>query len=164
MTEVMPDHPAAYIVRPMAEAELDAVVRLWHVSKRVAYPYLPLEQGRTLAEDDHFFRTRIVPQHDVWVAVDGAELVGFLAISGSYIDRLYVHPDRQRRGAGEALLGKARERSPAGLQLSTHQQNLQARAFYEKHGFRAVRFGISPPPESAPDVIYHWMPADTTPC
>ena len=41
----------------------------------------------------------------------------------------------------------------------THQQHAQARAFCEKHGFRAVKFGISPPPESEPDVEYHWTPA-----
>jgi hypothetical protein len=31
---------------------------------------------------------------------------------------------------------------------------------YEKHGFKAVKFGLSPPPESAPDVEYRWRPAD----
>ena len=61
-----------------------------------------------------------------------------------------------RPGAGLALLGKARELSPGGLELHTHQQNAKARRFYEKHGFRAVRFGVSPPPESAPDAEYHW--------
>jgi len=30
---------------------------------------------------------------------------------------------------------------------------------YEKHGFIASRFGTSPPPESAPDVEYHWRPS-----
>ena len=29
-------------------------------------------------------------------------------------------------------------------------------AGFEKHGFVAVKFGISPPPESAPDVEYAW--------
>ena len=61
-------------------------------------------------------------------------------------------------GAGTALLDEARRRSPGGLELHTHQQNASARAFYEKHGFEAVRFGISPPPESSPDVEYHWRP------
>ena len=72
---------------------------------------------------------------------------------------LHVRPDRQRRGIGAALLQQAKALSPAGVQLHTHQQNTQARAFYEKHGFRAVAFGISPPPESEPDVEYHWTPA-----
>jgi hypothetical protein len=53
---------------------------------------------------------------------------------------------------------KARELSPRGLRLFTHQANAKARAFYEKEGFRVVRFGTSPPPESAPDVEYAWAP------
>jgi ribosomal protein S18 acetylase RimI-like enzyme len=56
------------------------------------------------------------------------------------------------------LLAHACSLSPQGLELHTHQQNTGARRFYERHGFAAVRFGLSPPPESAPDVEYHWRP------
>ena len=147
------------VLRPLRAEDAPAVVRVWHESKQAAYPYLPTEQGRTLAEDDEIFRRYILPRTAIWVAlVDGA-IAGFLAMRGSYVDRLYIHPDRQRRGIGAALLQQAKTLSPAGVQLHTHQQNTQARAFYEKHGFRAVAFGISPPPESEPDVEYHWTPA-----
>jgi len=147
------------VVRPMADGEIDEVVLLWRITKRHAYPYLPLEQQYMLADDQAFFRSHILPQHAVWVAAQGGQLLGFLAIAGGYIDRLYVLPDHQRRGAGTALLARARALSPRELELATHQQNSQARAFYEREGFRAVRFGISPPPESAPDVLYRWTPA-----
>jgi hypothetical protein len=50
--------------------------------------------------------------------------------------------------------------SPSGLELRTHQENHAARALYEKQGFVAVGFGLSPPPESAPDVEYHWRPSN----
>ncbi len=33
---------------------------------------------------------------------------------------------------------------------------LMRSAFYEKNGFIAEKYGISPPPESEPDVEYHW--------
>jgi hypothetical protein len=29
---------------------------------------------------------------------------------------------------------------------------------YEGQGFVAVKYGLSPAPESAPDVEYHWRP------
>jgi ribosomal protein S18 acetylase RimI-like enzyme len=143
-------------VRPIREDEVPAVIALWHETKLVAYPYLPLEQSRTIEEDTWFFRERILPAGSVWLAVRAEEIAGFLALQGSYIDRLYVHPSRQDQGVGSALMAKAMELSPTGLQLHTHQQNEQARRFYERRGFRAVKFGISPPPESAPDVEYHW--------
>ena len=59
---------------------------------------------------------------------------------------------------GTALIERARALAPDRLSLHTHQKNDKARAFYEKHGFRAVRFGVSPAPESEPDVEYEWRP------
>ena len=67
-----------------------------------------------------------------------------------------MDPRCQRRGVGTALLERAKELAPEGLTLFTHQRNERARAFYERRGFRAVQFGVSPPPESEPDVKYAW--------
>jgi len=154
----MPNAPAPLTVRPLREDEVDAVIRLWHATTRAAYPYLPTEQAHTLADDTRFFREHILPRSDLWVAEDGGTLAGYLALQGSYVDRLYIHPDHQRRAAGSALMAHAKTLSPAGLELHTHQQNTRARAFYAKHGFREVKFGTSSPPESAPDVECHWTP------
>lgn len=145
-------------IRPLADADVEDVVRIWNVTKRDTYDFIPLERDRSLDDDRGFFVAKILPDCAIWVAVDGRRIVGFLALRASYVDRLYVHPDAQRRGVGEALLRRAIALSPAGLELHTHVRNTKARAFYEKHGLRAVKFGISPPPESEPDVLYHWRP------
>ena len=146
------------IVRAMEPHEVDAVVRMWGETKRDAYPYLPLEQTRSFEDDRAFFTGHLTPRCVIWVAEGRGEPVGFLALAGSYLDRLYIHPRHQRRGVGTALLRKAIELSPAGLELHTHQKNVSACAFYEKYGFLAVKFGVSPAPESEPDVEYHWRP------
>lgn len=150
-------------IRSPHSAEIDVVVEVWNATKRHTYDFLPLEQGRTLEEDGAFFRAHVLPRCDLWVAEEAGKILGFMALAGSYVDRLYVRPDAQRRGVGLALLLKAQARSPLGLELHTHQKNAKARAFYEKHGLRAVRFGVSPPPESEPDVEYHWRPCTATP-
>ena len=152
------DRPGGVNVRRMIESESGAVVELWHDTKRHAYPYLPLEQRRTLLEDSDFFHQNLLPRFEIWVAEQQGRLAGFLAIRASYIDRLYVLPEVQRLGIGTALLRLAMSLSPDGLELHTHQKNLVARRFYERHGFRAIRFGVSPPPENEPDVEYHWRP------
>ncbi len=149
---------AELIVRRMIDAEARTVVELWHDTKKNAYPYLPLEQARTLDEDFAFFQQVLLPRFDIWVAEEQDQLVGFLAMNGSYIDRLYVLPSVQRLGIGAALIKHAKKLSPSGIELHTHQKNLAARGFYEKHGFLAIHFGVSPPPESEPDVEYHWRP------
>jgi ribosomal protein S18 acetylase RimI-like enzyme len=77
-------------------------------------------------------------------------------MKGTYIDRLYVDPLEWRKRWGTQLVSFAKHVFPRGLELHTHQENVVARALYERHGFRAVKFGVSPPPESAPDVEYHW--------
>ena len=134
------------------------MIAVWRVSKRAAYHFIPLEQTRTLDDDRAFFKDNIEPRCELWVCERGGEIVGFAALEGSYLDRLYVAPAWQRRGVGRALVEKATQISPVGLELHTHQRNHPARCFYEKHGFRAVGFGVSPPPESEPDVEYHWRP------
>ena len=73
-----------------------------------------------------------------------------------FIDHLYIDPGFQRRGLGKTLLKFARERSPDHLWLYTLQINVNAHAFYEKNGFVAEKFGVSPPPVNEPDVEYHW--------
>ena len=147
------------VLHPLTPDDVTETARVWHDAKQQAYPYLPLEQGRTPQDDEQVFREVILPACDIWVATKDGLLVAFVALRASFIDRLYVHPQHQRRGIGSALMEHAKSLSPAGLELFTHQKNLQARAFYERHGFNAVRFGISPPPENEPDVEYHWRPA-----
>jgi ribosomal protein S18 acetylase RimI-like enzyme len=77
-------------------------------------------------------------------------------LEARWIRHLAVFPEYQRQGVGTALLGKAQDRSPVELRLFTFQRNVTARAFYERHGFTAVAFGVSPAPELEPDVAYRW--------
>lgn len=150
--------PSPLIIRPIRPADVAATARVWHESKQAAYSFLPLQMAMTPEEDETAFRERVLPGFDTWVAVRDGDVLGFLTLNGSYVERLYVHPESQGTGVGLALLEHAKRRSPDGLELHTHQRNAQARRFYERHGFKAVRFGISPPPESEPDVEYHWRP------
>ncbi len=145
-------------IHPMQEADLLPIVELWCATKQVAYPYLPLEQSYSFEDNFNFFRDHIFAECQIWLVEEAGSPLGFLAMNGSFIDRLYILPEAQRRGIGTVLIQHAKALSPQGLELFTHQENVSARAFYEKHGFQAVRFGISPPPESAPDVEYHWRP------
>ena len=147
-------------VRLPREQELEEVSVIWHEARKETHTSIGIEteRGVTLEDSRRIFRESIASRCEIWVAEREEELLGFLAIRGSYIDRMYVRPGAQRGGVGTALLEKARELSPAGLELHTHQRNYRARSFYEKHGFRAVAFGMSPPPEDEPDVEYWWRP------
>ena len=151
------DHRAMEI-RPLTDTDVDTVIRVWTETKRDTYGFIELERSYTEADDAAFFRGHILPRCTIWIAVEDGAVLGFAALVGSYLDRLYVRPAAQRRGVGASLLARAIEASPDGLELHTHVENFKARAFYEKMGFVPVHFGISPPPESLPDVEYQWRP------
>ena len=112
--------------------------------------------GHTLENAREFFRNVVLSENAVFVYESDAIPIGYLAIKSDFIDRLYVDPRHHRRGVGQALLSQAQGLSPEHLWLFTHVANKMARGFYEKNGFMATRFGMSPAPESEPDVEYHW--------
>ena len=145
-------------IRPFEDSDEADVVGVWHRSGRAAYAYLPGWQTFSLEHAGRVFRDVILARCKIWVATHDERVVAYLAMNDSYIDRLYVDPDAWRQGWGERLVAHAKGISPDGLELHTHQVNHAACRLYEKHGFRAVRFGTSPPPECAPDVEYHWRP------
>ncbi len=150
---------SAVSVRAYADRDFDELVARWHETNRASYPYVAVEQRYTLDDARAFFRATILTSCSVWVAERSNELVGVIAIEAPWIRQLAVLPSHQRRGVGAALLAKAHECSPAELRLYTFQRNHTARAFYAKHGFRVVKLGISPAPESEPDVELRWTRA-----
>jgi len=143
-------------VRAYADRDFDDLVTRWHETNLVSYRYVREQQGHSLDDAKRFFRDHVLPRCRVWVAEDSGALLGTLALEAPWIRQLTVFPEFQRRGVGTALLRKARECSPVELRLFTFERNDKARAFYEKHGFVPVAFGISPPPEREPDVEYRW--------
>ena len=148
-------------IRRYEPPDFDAVNDLWRRSRLRAFPDLQARKGHTAEEDREYFRDVVLVRHDVWVVELDGRVAGLLAIAGDFIDQLYVDPDHQRKGLGRTLIAHARRLSPSGLRLSTFQINHAGRAFYEGQGFVAARLGVSPPPESEPDVEYRWHPGSS---
>jgi ribosomal protein S18 acetylase RimI-like enzyme len=154
----MPDH---FIIRDYRPEDFDAVTILWRVAREKSLPEFQRAKGHFFYEDRDYFRDHVLLENQVFV-VESAEVpVAFMAMRAEFIDHLYVHPDFQNRGIGKMLLDYARQLSPGHVWLYTLQINMNARAFYEKNGFTAEKFGVSPPPESEPDVEYHWRNPDS---
>jgi ribosomal protein S18 acetylase RimI-like enzyme len=92
-----------------------------------------------------------LPRGDLWwdkLVVNG-RLAGFASYfmtrkAGEMkLDKLYVHPDHQRKGYGRMLLDRAvtiaRAYGCETLVLAVNKQNRNAIAAYEKHGFEIVQ-------------------------
>jgi ribosomal protein S18 acetylase RimI-like enzyme len=149
--------PPATIARPYAATDFDELVARWHETNRVSYDYVAEHQRHTLADARAFFRDHVLDRCCVWVAQRSGHLCGMLALEAPWIRQLAVFPQAQRQGVGTLLLRSAREASPGELRLFTFKRNVAARAFYAKHGFAPLAFGISPAPESEPDVELRWV-------
>lgn len=86
-------------------------------------------------------------------------VVAVLAIgeepTGSWINQLYVLPGWNRKGIGTKLLQYAHDKLPNPIRLYTFIENIGARRFYERHGYKAVAFTNGEGnAEKCPDVLY----------
>jgi GNAT superfamily N-acetyltransferase len=147
------------VIRQFEIGDESAIAEVWYRSGVKAYSFLPTWQEFKLEQAHEIVRKVIVPKRRIWVGTCDSRIVAFLAMDRSIIDRMYAEPSEWRKGWGRRFIDLAKSISPDGLELYTHQENHSARVLYEKHGFRVVEFGVSPPPESAPDVMYRWMPS-----
>ena len=148
--------PRLFFIREYQPGDFDAVTILWRIAREKSLPEFQRAKGHFFYEDQAYFREHVLSENQVWVVELDQRPVAFLAMRAEFIDHLYVHPDYQRRGIGQALLDHARQLSPEHLWLYTLQVNQNARSFYERNGFIAEKLGLSPPPENEPDVEYHW--------
>jgi len=143
-------------IRRAGVADAAAITDVFVASRNGAAPMIP-RMRHTGAETRHWFETIVLVEQEVWVAeVDGA-VAGLAVLRGDFLDHLYVRPGLQRHGVGTLLLRHARRQRPRGMRLYTFEANEPARAFYEKHGFKAIAFGDGTGnEEGAPDVLYEW--------
>lgn len=144
-------------IRPYGPEDQHDVVGVWYRAGLDEYTYLPTFQALSFEQAAEIL-CAVIESCEVWVGTEDQRVVAFLAMEGSSIDRLYVDPDAQRQGWGSRLMDLAMAIADGGLDLYTHVANTRARDFYERLGFVAVEFGVSPPPESMPDVKYVWSP------
>jgi GNAT superfamily N-acetyltransferase len=143
-------------VRLAAAADAAAVAHFHMASRAATMPYLP-PQKRSHEEVTRWVEEVLLGTGQVWVAVRGTDILGYAALAGAVLEHLYLRPDVRRQGIGTLLLDEVKRRNPDGLSLHVFQQNAEARAFYEHHGFRV--FDTSDGHrnmEHLPDMTLHW--------
>jgi putative acetyltransferase len=141
-------------IRRAVLADMPAVAVLHRFTVKTSLSFLP--DLHTPEEDQVYFRDHLFPANDVWVAEENGEVVGYTARGDGWLNQLYVHPDHQGEGIGDALLAEAMTGVDA-LQLWAFQQNDRARRFYEKRGFVLAELTDGAGNEErTPDARYAW--------
>jgi len=143
-------------IRLADEADAAAVARVHLASRAATMPYLP-PQKRSHQQVTEWVSGVLLRTCRVWVAVRGAEILGYAALEGDLLEDLYLRPDVRRQGIGTLLLDTVRRHSPEGVSLHVFQQNTDARAFYERHGFTVLDTSDGHRNmENLPDMTLHW--------
>lgn len=107
-------------------------MRVHRASRAAAYAHLgtPEQAAGRHVTVEHW--QQWLARSRVWVWGDPVE--AFASVDGDVLSGLYVLPDAQGRGIGSALLEIAV--AHGARQLWVYAEHPQARAFYERHGWR----------------------------
>ncbi|MBM2715400.1 GNAT family N-acetyltransferase [Mesorhizobium caraganae] len=143
--------PTDIILRPAVSPDAAAIAIIMRAALG-SFDWMPVIH--TPAEDLAFIRDIVLPRQQVTVAEVDKAIVGFIAVSGDWVEQLYLDPDWTGRGIGSRLLTQATAALPV-MKLHCFQSNTGARRFYERHGFRAESFGDGTTNEEGlPDILY----------
>jgi ribosomal protein S18 acetylase RimI-like enzyme len=74
------------------------------------------------------------------------------------VRQLYILPDVVGHGVGTLMINMAKSILGSPIRLYTFQENIGAKRFYERHGFRAIGFDDgSGNEENCPAMLYEWV-------
>ncbi|MBQ5946040.1 acetyltransferase [Massilia sp. ST3] len=115
-----------------------ALAGIWRRSVRATHDFLREED---FLEIERLVSDHYLPQTNLWVIEHDGAPAGFMGLSGSHVDALFIDPAHNGRGLGRAMLEHA-ARLLGALTVDVNEQNAAAIGFYERMGFH--RTGRSP--------------------
>ena len=121
------------LIREFRASGLPAVLAAWE-NAWLAHPFLSDEyfaRERKLIPETH------LPNADTRVIESGGKVAGFIALIGNEVGAIFVQPGLHGKGAGRALMDKARELHGV-LEVEVFSKNSIGRRFYSKYGFEIM--------------------------
>ncbi|MBU2961879.1 GNAT family N-acetyltransferase [Citreicella sp. C3M06] len=118
-------------IRPYQADDNAALSDIWLAASRIAHAFLGEEK---LLEHRALVSEFYLPQAETWVACLDGRPIGFIGLIDTTIGGIFVSPERQGMGVGQALIAHGMSLKPR-LTLEVYALNERTRAFYEKLGF-----------------------------
>ena len=145
-------------LRKATQADAEEIATVYLISRK-KLPYAPLVHSDV--EILHWIKETLIPTNQVTVVEKNGMIIGMIALSKiqeiGWIDQLYLLPKSTGLGIGTMLLNLAKDTLGSPLRLHTFQENIQARRFYERHGFCIIALSDgSNNEERCPDILYEW--------
>lgn len=138
------------MIRRMEARDLEAVATIWLASNLEAHSFIPAEYWRGNYEAVKAALARA----EVYVYEDASGVLGFVGLSGDYIEGIFVASDARSHGIGRQLLDhvKATHRC---LELNVYAKNRRAVEFYQREGFELKGSGVDPNTREE-DFLFFW--------
>jgi GNAT superfamily N-acetyltransferase len=115
-----------------------AVADLYTAARVHAVPQMPPALHTNDEDRAHVAGKLAEPDVEVWVAEADGEIVGYAQCTPTFLDGLYVTPERKGQGIGSLLLDVVDATHPEGYELWVFQSNHGARRLYERRGLVVV--------------------------
>jgi len=148
------------IIKPANSDDAPAIADVYLSSRRLFIEsYAPMMHNEL--DVRKWVARQLIPTANVWVAELDGSVVGFMATMSDrafdWIEHLYLIPSAVGGGIGSQFVNLAKTESCRPIRLYTFQANQRSRQFYERHGFRPIKFSAGQSnEEQCPDVLYEW--------
>lgn len=119
------------MIRKLKTADLDKIMFIWLNANIEAHSFIAAEYWK-----DHFEAVKkMIPQAEVFVSERDDGIKGFIGLSRTYVEGIFVDKAARSKGIGSELLDFVKK-DRARLSLKVYKKNESAVQFYKKRGFR----------------------------
>ena len=122
-------------IRAATSVDHRFIIAIWEKSVRATHDFLnekDIEELRPLIENEYLYAL------DLFVIEnEHPDILGFIGVSGDFVEMLFVDPEHFRKGLGKKLMLFAINKIKI-TRIDVNEQNLNAKLFYESLGFSVI--------------------------
>jgi len=134
------------LIRKATKEDIETIQSIAKITWAITYTFLPQGQIEYMLElmySNNSLLEQMSNKHQFYVAIADENIIGFASVSKQdenicKLNKLYVLPTTQKKGAGKALLqmvlAYAKENGAKEIQLQVNRNN-NAKDFYLQQGF-----------------------------
>jgi len=124
------------VIRPAVPADHAELLAIWERSVGATHAFLT---EADIAELQPLVAEELAGGSlELWVLAEAGEARGWMGLSGSKIEALFLAPEARGQGGGRQLVEHAQALRSGALTVDVNEENPEARGFYERLGFVVV--------------------------
>lgn len=120
-------------IRKSTSSDAPVLADIWYASALATHDFL---SPADFAEIETMVREQYLPNAEVWVAEENDMPIGFMGMTDSHIDSLFIAPNLRGKGVGKHMLAHAKSLFGDKVTVDVNEQNGQGVGFYLYMGFQ----------------------------